>query len=58
MLGPYDLATIYDVSPLWTAPTPIDGTGQTIAIVGETDINPADWTAFWNMFGVPGQRER
>jgi hypothetical protein len=51
-LGPYDLATIYDVSPLWNAATPIDGTGETIAIVGETDIAPADWTAFWNMFGV------
>ena len=51
-LGPYDLATIYDISPLWNAAAPIDGTGQTIAIVGETDINPADWTAFWNVFGV------
>ncbi len=51
-LGPFDLATIYNVMPLWTASTPIDGTGQTIAIVGETDINPADWIAFWNMFGV------
>jgi len=52
LLGPYDLATIYDVSPLWSGTTPIDGTGQTIAIVGETDINPADWSSFWNMFGV------
>ncbi len=52
LLGPYDLATIYNVSPLWSGTTPIDGTGQTIAIVGETDINPADWTSFWNMFGV------
>ncbi|HEY4950775.1 MAG TPA: Ig-like domain repeat protein [Candidatus Acidoferrales bacterium] len=51
-LGPYDIATIYNVAPLWNAATPIDGTGQTIAIVGETDILPADWTAFWNMFGV------
>ena len=51
-LGPFDLATIYDISPLWNAATPIDGTGQTIAIVGETDINPNDWTSFWNMFGV------
>ncbi len=40
------------MTPLWTASTPIDGTGQTIAIVGETDVLPADWTAFWNMFGV------
>jgi hypothetical protein len=52
LLGPYDLATIYNVSALWNSTTPIDGTGQTIAIVGETDINPADWTSFWNMFGV------
>ncbi len=52
LVGPYDLATIYDVAPLWAATTPIDGTGQTIAIVGESDILPADWTAFWNMFGV------
>jgi len=51
-LGPFDLATIYNFAPLWNSTTPIDGTGQTIAIVGETDINPADWTAFWNMFGV------
>jgi subtilase family serine protease len=51
-VGPFDLATIYNVLPLWNAATPIDGTGQTIAIVGETDINPADWTSFWNMFGV------
>jgi subtilase family serine protease len=51
-LGPFDLAAIYDVTPLWNAATPIDGTGQTIAIVGETDITPADWTTFWNMFGV------
>ena len=52
LLGPYDLATIYDIAPLWNAATSIDGTGQTIAIVGETDINPSDWTAFWNVFGV------
>ena len=51
-LGPYDLATIYNISPLWNQTSAIDGTGVTIAIVGETDINPADWTAFWNMFGV------
>src|SRR5579863_6585362 len=51
-LGPYDLATIYNISPLWNQTSAIDGTGVTIAIVGETDINPADWTAFWNMFGI------
>ena len=52
-LGPYDFATIYDVLNSWNAATPIDGTGQTIAIVGETDINPQDVTAFRSFFGLP-----
>ena len=52
LLGPYDIATIYNVSPLWNESTPIDGTGQTIAISGETDINPQDWNSFWGFFGV------
>src|SRR6266446_4253055 len=41
-LGPYDFATIYNVLPLWSATSPIDGTGQTIAIVGRTNINVQD----------------
>src|SRR6266404_3114844 len=53
-VAPYDFATIYDLLPLWTAPTPINGTGQTIAIVGRTDINPADATTFWTLFGLDG----
>jgi subtilase family serine protease len=52
-VGPYDFATIYNVLPLWTAATPIDGTGQTIAIVGETNINPQDVADFRNFFGLP-----
>ena len=47
---PYDFATIYDVLPLWNAG--IDGTGQTIAIVGRTNINPQDATNFWSLFGL------
>jgi subtilase family serine protease len=37
---PYDFATIYNVLPLWngTGGAAIDGTGQTIAIVAESDI--------------------
>ena len=50
-LGPYDFATIYNVLPLWNAG--FDGTGQTIAIVGETDINPQDIADFRAMFGLP-----
>jgi hypothetical protein len=53
-VGPYDFAVIYDVLPLWTATTTvIDGTGQTIAIVAETDINTQDVTDFRSFFGLP-----
>jgi len=50
-LGPYDFATIYNVLPLWNAG--IDGTGVTIAIVGETDIQMSDVEAFRSFFGLP-----
>ena len=54
-VSPYDFATIYNLLPLWNAtPTPINGTGETIAIVGRTDINPADATTFWSLFGLDG----
>jgi len=53
-VAPYDFATIYDVLPLWQAASPIDGTGQTIAIVGRTDLNPQsnDAATFWQLFGL------
>ncbi len=50
-LGPTDFATIYNVMPLWNAG--IDGTGQTIAIVGESNINLSDIEAFRSLFGLP-----
>ena len=50
-LGPTDFATIYDVLPLWQAG--IDGTGQTIAVAGETNINTSDVDAFRSLFGLP-----
>lgn len=49
-LGPYDFGTIYNVLPLWTAG--INGTGETIAIVSETDINPQDFADFATIFGL------
>jgi subtilase family serine protease len=52
-LGPYDFATIYNVLPLWNATSPIDGTGQTIAIVGQSDIYPQDFSNFRQDFGLP-----
>ena len=49
-VGPTDFATIYNVGPLWAKCT--DGTGQTIAVVGETNINPQDVADFRTMFGL------
>lgn len=50
-LGPTDFATIYNVLPLWNAG--IDGTGQTIAIVGESNINLSDIEAFRSCSDCP-----
>ena len=50
-VGPYDFATIYNVLPLWNAN--INGTGQTIAIVGESNINPQDVANFRSLFDLP-----
>jgi len=50
-LSPYDFAAIYNVAPLWTAG--YDGTGQSIAIVGESDIVMSDVTGFRAEFGLP-----
>ena len=53
-VSPYDFATIYDVLPLWNGTPAVNGSGQTIAIVGRTDINPADAPTFWGLFGLDG----
>ncbi len=50
-LGPTDFAIIYNVQPLWGKGT--DGTGVTIAVVGESNINPEDVADFRSMFGLP-----
>jgi Pro-kumamolisin, activation domain/Bacterial Ig-like domain (group 3) len=52
-VGPPDFATIYDTLPLLNASPKIDGTGQTIAIVGETNINVQDVADFRTVFGLP-----
>jgi pseudomonalisin len=51
-LSPYDFAAIYDVAALWNLN--FDGTGQTVAIAGRTNINPADISTFRSAFGLPG----
>jgi subtilase family serine protease len=50
---PYDFATIYNVLPLWNSG--IDGTGQTIAIAGTSNINLADVANFRSIFGLPAK---
>jgi hypothetical protein len=50
-VGPTDFATIYNVLPLWSAGT--DGTGQTIAIVQDSNINIQDVRDFRSAFGLP-----
>ncbi len=51
-IAPGDIATIYDINPLYNASTPIDGTGQKLAIIGQTDIYLADINDFRSGFGL------
>ena len=50
-LGPADFATIYDTAPLLAAG--IDGRGQTIAVVAQSNIKIADVEQFRSFFGLP-----
>jgi len=52
-LAPADLATIYNLNPLFSAG--ITGTNQTIAVVGDSDLyNVSDWDTFQSLFGLAG----
>ncbi|MEA3005249.1 MAG: hypothetical protein QOI94_518 [Acidobacteriaceae bacterium] len=50
-LAPGDFAVIYDVNPLYSAG--YTGSGQTIGIMGQTDIVMADITDFRTAAGLP-----
>ncbi len=50
-MTPADFATIYDVKPLYQAG--INGAGQSIAIVGRTNISVADVNSFRSYYGLP-----
>jgi len=52
-VGPPDFAVIYNTQPLLTGTPKIDGTGQTIAIIGESNINVQDVADFRTIFGLP-----
>ncbi len=50
-MAPADFATIYDVAPLYQQG--ISGAGQSIAIVGRSNINISDIRQFRSTFGLP-----
>jgi uncharacterized protein (TIGR03437 family) len=50
-LAPADFATIYDLTPLYQAG--FDGTGQSIAVVGESDVSLSDLRAFRTENNLP-----
>ncbi len=50
-LAPDDIATIYNIKPLYTAG--IDGTNTNLVIVGQTDITLSDITQFRSGFNLP-----
>ena len=52
-LAPGDFATIYNLTPLYNAG--IDGTGQTIAVMGRTDIVLGDVQFFRSTFLLPAK---
>jgi subtilase family serine protease len=50
-VAPADLATIYNLTPLFTAG--ITGTGQTVVLIEDTNVyNTANWKTFRKTFGL------
>ncbi len=52
-LSPDDFATIYDLQGLYNAG--IDGTGQKIAVMGQTKVDYSNVTTFRSLSGLPAQ---
>ena len=52
-VGPEDFATQYNLTPLYNAAKPLTGTGQTIAIINEANININFVNNFRTLFGLP-----
>ena len=50
-LGPDDVATIYNVSPLFTSG--VNGSGQKMVVVGQTNVRLTDIEAFRSFFNLP-----
>ncbi|MDE1161463.1 MAG: Ig-like domain repeat protein [Acidobacteriaceae bacterium] len=51
LVGPADFGLIYGVNTLWNSG--VTGTGQSIAIVAESDVAQSDVDAFRKAFGLP-----
>ena len=49
--APGDIVTTYDINPLYTQG--VDGTGQSIAVVGQSAIKASDIEAFQSAAGLP-----
>lgn len=52
-LTPADFATIYDLNGFYNATPAIDGTGQKIAVVGESTVATTDLNSFRSAAGLP-----
>ena len=50
-LGPEDIATVYNVKPLYDAG--IDGTGQRIAVAGQSAVDVSDIEYYRSFFNLP-----
>jgi subtilase family serine protease len=54
-LAPDDFATIYDVQGLYKATPTVDGTGQTIAVIGQSAISLTDVHNFRSAASLPAK---
>jgi len=55
LVVPYDLATIYNLNPLFTSS--VTGQGQTIVVIEDTNVfNTGDWGTFRTVFGLSGYK--
>jgi uncharacterized protein (TIGR03437 family) len=51
LLAPDDIATIYNITPLYDAG--IDGSGQKLVVAGQTELEMSDITQFRTYFNLP-----
>jgi subtilase family serine protease len=52
-IAPADFATIYDLTPVYKSG--INGEGIKIAVIGQSQVNPADISTYETVFGLPAK---